>query len=351
MKSNRIRRTVVGGVLGVVWLVGSMAAGPQRAEAFELSHFTTLPGLINPTDLFLPPPELGQVFYVQYNAYYGTDTFRNSHGDSVDQISFTGRLGQTRTIDLDLDVDVWTVAPLLLYAPDREILGARYGTALLVPFGNPSVGATLTTKAGFGGSIDESSTDIGDLYFQPLTLQWGVSRGGMPRGDVTFAYGFYAPTGAYEAGAADNVGLGFWGHQLQTAGRWSFDEDRTFSAFGALTGEINHNKQDVDVVPGAHLTFNWGVRKELLEQYVELAVIGYSTWQISDDSGADAPSPSKRVRDQVHAAGVQVGIPGFGLAMKYLYEYGAEDRFEGQTVTLSFALPLDRVAELVRGAG
>jgi hypothetical protein len=34
----------------------------------------------------------------------------------------------------------------------------------------------------------------------------------VPRVDLTAGYGFYAPTGRFELGATDNIGLGFWTH-------------------------------------------------------------------------------------------------------------------------------------------
>ena len=43
----------------------------------------------------------------------------------------------------------------------------------------------------------------------------------------------------------------------------------------------------------------------------------------------------------MHAAGVQLGIPKYGLAFKYLHEYLARDRFEGRGFTITFGLPLD----------
>ena len=35
------------------------------------------------------------------------------------------------------------------------------------------------------------------------------------RADFIAGYGFYAPTGRYEAGADDNIGLGMWSHEIQ----------------------------------------------------------------------------------------------------------------------------------------
>ncbi len=84
--------------------------------AAELSHYSALPGMAFLDDLFLPPPEVGHFVYGQYNSYYGTDTFRDSRGNKVKKITITGPAGRPITIDLDLDVDNWVIAPLLLRA-------------------------------------------------------------------------------------------------------------------------------------------------------------------------------------------------------------------------------------------
>ncbi len=308
----------------------------HRARGIELSHYSSLPGMAFLDDLFLPPPEAGRVFYAQYNSYYGTDTFRDSKGNKLKEITITGPAGRPITIKVDLDVDNWVIAPLLLWSPGWEVLGARYGGYLLVPVGNPSIAADLQTEIGIGRSVEESTWDLGDIYFQPVWLQWSFDRV-----DVTGGYGFYAPSGKYKGGDNDNVGLGFWAHQLQSAVRYHIDE--TSAAMLSLTGEINHNKKDADITPGPHLTLNWGARKRFLDDWLQFGVIGYDTWQVGDDHGADAGAPSDRVRDQVHAAGFEISVPRFGLAVKYMHEFGAEDRFEGQMVSVFFALPLDPV--------
>ena len=43
------------------------------------------------------------------------------------------------------------------------------------------------------------------------------------------------------------------------------------------------------------------------------------------------------------------GFPKFGLSVKYLHEFAARARFQGQVVTVTFALPLDKLFEKVVG--
>lgn len=327
----------------LVFAVYALATNPRPARAYEIGHYFA--GLQNVDDFFLPAPELGELIYAQYNLYYGSDTFRNHKGDKIDKITLNGPLGNPKTIRVNVDVDLWTVAPLLMWAPKQKIAGARYGAYAVVPFGGPSLEANLDARIGQGRKVEESNVGLADLFVQPLWLEWRLGRA-----DVSVGYGFYAPTGDYKAGAPDNVGLGFWEHQIQGAVRVPFDAARTLTGVVVWTAEINHNKQDVDITPGPQMTVNWGLRKNVWNDWCQFAVLGYDSWQLADDAGSDAAAALRRYHDQVHAAGVQLGVPKLGLAAKYVHEYGARDRFEGQMFTLTFGLPLDALVDWVAKA-
>jgi hypothetical protein len=331
-----MRGTTFTVMLAIVLALG----GTTPVRAFELSHY--FPALMHVDDFFLPPPEAGQLVYAQYNAYYGTDTFRNHNGDKVDSITVTGPLGRPISVHVSADINNFYLAPSVVWAPHWSILGARYGGFIALPIGNPSLEADLNTVLGRGKSANEGEWGVGDVYVQPLWLMWSF-----PRFDVEAAYGFDAPSGKYSNGSPDNVGLGFWEHQLQSGIRYHFDAEKTLSAVLAGTFEIGQEKEDVDITPGSHFTLNWGVRKNFLDNWAQFGVLGYDTWQTTDDTGSAAPPPSQRFHDEVHAAGFQLGIPKYGLAIKYMHEFAARDRFEGQIVTVFFALPLDVIGQKV----
>jgi hypothetical protein len=322
-------------------LIGLALNAPTRVAAIELSHYA--PGLPNVDDVFLPPPEAGELVYAQYFLWYSTDTYKNATGRKVDSVSFRGPLGNERRIDFDFDIDQFVIAPAFMWAPKNfSVLGARYGAYTVIPIGNPSSSAAIDTQIGFGRDLDDSAWGLGDVFFQPLWLMWSK-----PTWDLTFGYGFYAPTGRYSTGSSTNVGFGFWAHQVQDAFRYHFDAARTLSAVLTSTIEFNQNKEGADIVPGGQFTLQWALRKNLENGWLQFAVLGYDSWQMYDDGGSDATDDA---RDAVHAAGLQVGIPKYGLAVKYLHEFLAEDRFEGQVVSLFFALPLDPIIDKIASA-
>ena len=119
---------------------------------------------------------------------------------------------------------------------------------------------------------------------------------------------------------------------------------RAPAVLAALTYEIHGDKQDFDLQPGQNLTLNWGISQFLplrkdQQLLLEVGLTGYSSWQITDDSGSDAGNPS--VHDDAHAVGGQLGltyVPWFAsLNLHYFGEFAAQDRFQGQVFGFSLA--------------
>jgi hypothetical protein len=313
----------------------------------EIGHFG--PGVPNIRDFVVPEPG----FYgVLYNYFYSTDRLNDSDGDEIDTITLNPGGGPGVTLDVDLDVDVYVLAPTLIWVSPWKILGAKYGAYISPTFSNSSVGASLATATGAGLDAETSQFNVGDLFVQPLWLGWTLTHW-----DFAFGYGFYAPIGKYDtstvtlpggatatAEAADNIGLGFWTHQLQGAATWYPWANKATAVLTALTYEIHGVKEDFDLTPGQNLTWNWGISQFLPLRkdqtlLLEAGVTGYSSWQITDDSGSDALNPS--VHDEVHAVGGQLGLTYApwvaSLNVHYFGEFAAQDRFQGQSFGLSLA--------------
>ena len=193
---------------------------------------------------------------------------------------------------------------------------------------------------------------MGDLFVQPLWLGWTKEHW-----DFALGYGFYAPVGDYDTEtitlpvigplkveAADNIGYGFWTHQIQGGLSWYPWADRRMAVVTALTYEIHGEKEDFDLTPGQVLTLNWGISQYLpLKKdqtlLLEIGPAGYSSWQITDDTGSAAANPA--VKDEVHAVGGQIGLThvpwNTTLNFHYFYEFSAQDRFQGQSIGLNIA--------------
>lgn len=312
----------------------------------ELGHYAG--GLPNIRDLVVPEPG----FYgILYNYFYTSNRLNDKNGDEIDSITINPRGGPGVTLDIDIDLDVYVLAPAFLWVSPWKVLGAKYGALISPTFSNMSIGAALSTATGRGVDAETSQFDAGDLYVQPLWLGWTLTHW-----DFAFAYGFYAPVGKYDtstltlpngatvtAEAADNIGLGFWTHQLQGVATWYPWAHKATAVLTALTYEIHGDKQDFDLTPGQNLTLNWGISQFLplskdQKLLLEAGLTGYSSWQITEDSGSDATND---VHDEVHAVGGQLGLTyvpwGTSLNTHYFGEFAAEDRFQGHVFGVSLA--------------
>ena len=314
----------------------------------EIGHFA--PGVLSIRDFIMPEPG----FYgALYTYRYSTDQVNDSDGNEFKTITINPGPGPGAVIDLDVDVNVGVIAPTFIWVSKWKVLGARYGAYISPAFSNTSVGASLSIYTGSGRSTEESQVGAADLFVQPVWLTWAKEHV-----DFAFAYGFYVPVGRYDtetvtlpvigsitAEVADNIGLGFWTHQFQGAASWYPWTDRRMAIAGALTYETHGDKQDFDFKPGQNLSLSWGISQYLPLKsdqtlLLEIGPAGYDTWQVSDDSGADAADPP--AKDAVHAIGGQLGLTfvkiNAALNFHYFYEFSAKDRFQGESIGLNFAI-------------
>ena len=325
---SRVSRAAVLVIFGLALLSGGSAG------AGEIGHYG--PALPDVRDLLVPATP--GFYFKQYGYYYTSSRFKDRNGDEVSTIPLPG--GGTATIDAD--VDVFVLAPMFMWVSDWEFLGARYAAYVNPTFGNSSVGAALATETGFGLSSEEFSVGVGDLFVQPIWLGWDRTHW-----DFALGYGFYAPVGKFQQGAADNIGLGFWTHQFQGAVAWYPSPERGTAVVGALTYEINQEVEDLDVTPGQRVSLNLGVSQYLplgkSGFLLELGAVAYGNWQVTDDTGTN--SFESNVRDKIVGIGPQLGLVyepwNAALTFKWAHEFAARNRFEGDNFTLNFGVGFD----------
>jgi hypothetical protein len=325
--------------LGIAALIAPVS------EAGEIGHFAG--GFLNIRDYFVPPPGM---YAAVYNYFYATDQLNDANGNRISSVTIRPGNGPGVTLGLDIDVNMYVLAPTAIWVTDLKPLGIRYGALIAPNFANASLEGTLSRATGTGRSAQASDFAPGDLLVQPVWLGKTLDHW-----DFAFAYAFYAPVGKYDtetvtlpgggtvkAESADNIGFGFWSHQLQGAVGWYPWADKRLAVTTALTWEINGKKEGFDVTPGQVLTFNWGISQFLpLKKdhtlLLEIGPAGYSSWQVTDDSGSAAAKPG--VHDEVHAVGGQLGVTSIpwhtSLTFHGFGEFAATDRFQGVSFGLS----------------
>jgi len=331
--------------LGSALLLGGLAS--TVAYAGEIGHFA--PGAFNIRDFALPDPGF---YWGVYNYGYRTTRANDANGNKIGSLTLTGPGGQTATLNVDVNISVYALSPFVMWVSSKTVLGAKYGVMLNPTFSNANINGLLSLENRTGRSVSAGEFNIADTYVQPVWLGWTGKHY-----DVSYAYGFYIPTGTYKTTivtlpvvgpvqtlSASNTGYGFWTNQNQGAlylYPWS---DQRLAIENVLTWEIHRKKRNFDLTPGQNLTWNWGLSEYLpltkdQNLLLEAGPTGYSSFQVSNDSGTDATNAG--VHDSVHAVGVQVGMTSvkrnITLNFSWLHEYSAVDRFQGNSVGLNFA--------------
>ena len=184
-----------------------------NAHAAEIGHYNG--GVMNIRDYLVPDPG---IYGAVYNYFYTTDQINDSHGDKIKSITINSpRGGPGVTVGVDVNVDMYALAPTLMWVRDIKPLGLKYGALITPSFVNANLDAALATATGRGRKASSGTFGVGDLFVQPVWL--GKTT---PHWDVALAYGFYAPVGTYDTDtvtlrgigpvtveSSDNLGYGF----------------------------------------------------------------------------------------------------------------------------------------------
>ena len=183
------------------------------------------------------------------------------------------------------------------------------------------------------------------MYVVPLYLGWHT-----PRADFVAGYGFYAPTGRYEAGANDNVGLGMWSHEIQGGTTVYLDAAKKFSAATTAYFELHSNKKDQDLKVGNLLTLEGGAAYNVPKIGGAFGIGYYFQRKLSHDSGSDIPAAALRAlnlygKNRLFGIGPDVTMAVFqkggtlGLVnARYLWESGGHSTFQGGTFLVGFTI-------------
>lgn len=259
-------------------LLAAAAAALLPLHAGADGHYT--PGVEGLQAATVPPPGM---YYAAYLVDYNMDSFRAPGGSS----NLPGHNRGTVT----------AVANRLAWITRHQFLGANYGMEVLVPIARTS----LTLNA---AGVSDSRSGIGDIYLGPLVLGWHG-----PQWDASAAAGFWLDNGSTSHPASP--GKGFKGTMLTGGLTYYFDAAKTLSASGLMRFERN-GKNDAGLRPGNQVSLEWGLARNF--GTVQAGLVGYSQWQVSDDSGPGASSD--RASRHAIGLGLDYPIPSAGVFLK-----------------------------------
>jgi hypothetical protein len=280
-------------------LAASLVTLPGILQAQPSAEY--VPGSEGIKGASLPPPG---VYFRDYNYFYWAGQFNDPSGND-------GHVP---------NADVFTYAniPRVIWITDTKFLGGFVGVDALLPLVDQHVKA---------GGFDSSTFGIGD-FFAEGTLSWHPKQF-----DFALASGVWAPTGDSGKPPTTRIGAGFWTF-MQTAGAtWYIDEEKTWAVSALNRYEFSTEQRDTDLIPGQTYTLEWGVSKSVCKE-ADLGVVGYYQQQVNPNEGASYSS-----RSRVAAVGPEVSFmfpkQMFFVSLRYNYEFMAENRAQGNAVTLT----------------
>lgn len=297
-RAARAATALVAAVLLLAAVPGAARAMPQTGHYFSGAN-----GLLSA----VPMP--AGFTYVNNFFMYNTDTVKDFAGDSI-------KIGQ-------LDVYVNAFTPV--WTSGTKILDATYSCMLLVPLQNVALGNYL-------GFEKEEYWGVGDILLQPLMLTWDLD--GL---FLTLRYGFFAPTGRFALDKDDNIGLGYWTHQIVAGATWFFGPNATWHLSALNRIELHTKQSDQDLYPGANMVSEWGFGKTLIPG-LDLGITGYANFQIDQEAGTSVNVDNNLYRVFALGGEVSYHIPETSLLVKLRCNKEFAARSHSQGLASAFTL-------------
>ncbi len=303
-----------------------LALVPNLASAQFLGHnYPGDTGLMSGTQAPLGWNLAGM--YIRYDG----ETLRDRDGNSV-------------ALDPEesgsIDVNAYAIA--LTYVTEHKILGGTYGFTIVPAFTDNRFQAPII-------SINEKvDTGLTDTYIQPITLGWNTKRA-----DFTAGLGIYVPTGSYEAGADDNLGMGMWSFEISGGTTLYLDDAKSWTFATTAFYETHTKKDGTDIKVGDILTLEGGLGKSYMGGALSVGVAYYAQWKVTgDDPGHDLQPVFDEYFGKHRGFGVgpEVTIPiatkkkiiAF-INARFLWETGIRSQLEGTTFTLAASFPIPSI--------
>jgi hypothetical protein len=227
---------------------------------------------------------------------------------------------------IDLNTFVW-VSRATVFG------GATFSAAATLLVSNNSLASDTAGQINAGGGF-------ADFYFQPFILGWTTDRVA-----IRTSYGVLAPTGRFNAGASDNVGSGYWTHAPSIGGTLFLTRDKTTALSAFHMYEFHTVQEGTGIHPGQTANVDYSIARIIRvndEALLQLGVIGYEQWQITDKTGPTMSVSQGSAHYQVNALGfasnVLLPARSVSLGLKYFKEFSNRSTFQGYTLQIAAAV-------------
>ncbi len=289
----------------------------KDASAAEGGYSNYVPGTYGDFGMALAPSE---TWTLRNDVYY--------YDASIDRSVRSGNL------EVGAELQFLMNFTTLLYKPDIELLGAQFAAGVFVPFVDLDIDGSLSI-GGATVSAGDSASGLGDITLIPFALYW--NNGNI---HTSFAQFIITPTGDYGVNNLINDGLNYWSFDTNFA--LTYLNPETGRDFSFNIGHIyNTENDDTDYQTGQELHLDVVVNQFFSETFA-VGIHGFYLKQITGDSGSGALLGEFKAE----AAGVgpallwstRIGDQDVSFIAKWLHEFHAENRLEGNHIFLSFAL-------------
>jgi len=292
------------GVASLVFAVGASASAQNRG-VYPLGMSAMNSGAT---------PAAG-LTYTNLFILYSRDESRGDDGELL----ATG----SNSVLMDMNTFVWG-------SKNKILGGARYAASATLPFANNSLASDASGAVSGGGGFADS-------YYQPVILGWDTPRVGFKA-----IYGFLAPTGRFTAGAADNVGSGYWTNVLASGQSIYLTSDKrtVISAFQMY--EFHTTQEGTDVRPGETFSLDYSVTHTIgltTDTQLQFGVVGYEQRQTTDKRGPGLTPDQASSRYAINSIGLaaNINLPSrkTSLGLKYFDEFANRSTFQGYSLQIS----------------
>lgn len=254
----------------------------------------------------LPPPGF---YWRMHNQFVNSNTLTDKDGDAL---------------DVGYDLSFYLLINTFAWISNTKILGADFGADVIIPL----VYTDVEIRA---SGVEDNEFGLSDIALESF-LSWHGDRY-----DAAFGLTVYIPTGEYDKNKPASPGKDFWTGMITLGGTYYFDAQKTWSASILSRYEIHSKKDESDVRLGDDFHFEWGIGKTLAKIW-DVGLTGYCQWQVTDDRGSGVRWDTS-VHDRVYAIGPEVRVfiqpAEFFISLRSQWEFGSEDRAEGNVTTLT----------------
>ena len=288
------------------------------ARAAEGGYSNYIPGTYGDFAMALAPSETWTLRNDVY--FYDADTTRSVRSGAI---------------EVGTDLQFLMNFTTLVYKPEIEVFGAQYALGVFLPL---MLDLNLDASLSIGDrvvSASDSTTGLGDIVLIPLLLYW--NKGNI---HTNFGLSVITPTGDYDTENLINNGLNYWSFDTNFA--LTYLKPETGRDFSFNLGYLyNTENQDTDYQTGQELHLDV-VLNQFLSETFAIGIQGFFLKQITGDSGSGALLGDFKAE----AAGVgpailwttKIGKQDVSFIAKWLHDFHAENRLEGDSIFLTFAL-------------